>query len=189
MTKTKLNDAISFAADRHNGQVRKGTNVPYIVHPIEVMDIVCRLTGSEDVRCAAVLHDTVEDTGTSVGEIKELFGERVAALVSAESENKREGLPEADTWLVRKQETLNHLSECTDTDVKLICFGDKLANLRAIARDKAALGEKVWERFNVCDPGLIGWYYKCVLERCPEVESVNSSLYTEYARLLKGVWG
>lgn len=116
---TKLNDAISFAADRHAGQVRKGANVPYIVHPIEVLDIVCRLTDNKDVRCATVLHDTMEDTGTSAVEIKKLFGERVAALVSAENENKRESFPEADTWLVRKQETLNHLSQCTDTDVSL----------------------------------------------------------------------
>ena len=58
---SKVDDAMVFAAKAHEGQFRKGTRRPYIVHPIEVADIVSGMTKDEDVICAAVLHDTIED--------------------------------------------------------------------------------------------------------------------------------
>ena len=56
-----INEAIEFAAKAHEGQLRKGTKKPYIVHPIEVSEIVSAMTDDEEVICAAVLHDTIED--------------------------------------------------------------------------------------------------------------------------------
>ena len=56
-----IDDAIEFATKAHEGQFRKGTRRPYIVHPIEVADIVSAMTNDEEVICAAVLHDTIED--------------------------------------------------------------------------------------------------------------------------------
>ena len=169
-----LDYAIAFACYAHSGVNRKGTDIPYIVHPIEVMKIVSSITSDKEVRAAAVLHDTVEDTNTSKDDIAYRFGNRVADLVAAESENKREGTPEKETWRIRKQETLNHLNGI-GKDAKIICLGDKLANMRDIARDYAAIGDSLWERFNAPetdeegnDIGLsqkmsnIGWYYRGV---------------------------
>ena len=177
MEKTILDKAISFACCAHVGGTRKGTTVPYIVHPIEVMKIVAGITEDKEVRAAAVLHDTVEDTDTCLEDLRVIFGERVAALVDAESEKKQRDRPEKETWRARKEETLNHL-ETASKDAKIICLGDKLANMRDIARDCAAEGDGLWERFNAPETdregkekGLsqkvtnIGWYYRGVAER------------------------
>lgn len=97
-----LDKAIIFAVNAHRGQFRKGSDTPYILHPMEAAAIVGTMTADDEVLAAAVLHDTVEDTGTTTEQIREQFGERVAALVSAESENKREDQPAASTWKIRK---------------------------------------------------------------------------------------
>ena len=111
---TDLEKAIEFAVKAHAGAVRKGTDTPYIVHPIEVMKIVCALTDDVDVRIAAVLHDTVEDTSTTIDDIADKFGGRVKGLVADESENKRPDKPERDTWRTRKEETLEHVEKASE---------------------------------------------------------------------------
>ena len=78
-----LDKAIIFAVNAHRGQFRKGSDTPYILHPMEAAAIVGTMTADDEVLAAAVLHDTVEDTGTTIEQIREQFGERVAALVSA----------------------------------------------------------------------------------------------------------
>ena len=172
MEKSVVDQAVSFACNAHAGTFRKGTDIPYIVHPMEVMKIVCGITADKEVRAAAVLHDTVEDTPVTKADIEVLFDSRVAELVASESEDKREGIPEKETWKIRKEETLNHLEKASK-DVKIICLGDKLANMRDIARDYENLGDKLWERFNAPQDGMglqgkvanIGWYYSGIVEK------------------------
>lgn len=78
----RLFDAHAFAARAHEGQLRKYTGEPYIVHPIEVAEIVIMTPGvTESMIMAAFLHDTVEDTGTTVTEIDLAFGPVVAKYV------------------------------------------------------------------------------------------------------------
>ena len=187
--KTDLLDyAVAFAATKHDGTRRKGTTIPYITHVVEVMEIVCRLTEDEEVRVAAVLHDTLEDTDTTRKELAELFGERVANLVAAESENKREGQPEEDTWTIRKQETIRHLSEAS-TDIRRIALGDKLSNIRAMYRDYMVVGEKLWERFNQKDPVMQGMYYGLLANVFSKDEKLrNTPEYREYADLCSKVF-
>ena len=86
---TLLNQAIIFATKAHEVQFRKGTKIPYILHPMEAAAIVGTMTTDDEIVAGAVLHDVVEDTKTTVEEIKELFGERVASLVASESEDNR----------------------------------------------------------------------------------------------------
>ena len=89
-----IDKAIAFATKAHEGQLRKGTNLPYILHPMEVGMIVSRMTDDNEVIAAAVLHDTVEDCdGVSLEMIREEFGEKVARIVTAESEDK------AKSWM------------------------------------------------------------------------------------------
>ena len=156
--------AIAFAARAHDGQVRKGSGTPYIVHPMEAAAICATMTADEEVLAAAVLHDVVEDTPATVEEIEREFGPRVAGIVAGESEDKREGRPAADTWELRKQEALDHLAASEDEAVLMVCLGDKLSNMRAMERDYVELGEALWDRFNQKDPARHAWYYTSIAD-------------------------
>lgn len=178
-----LDRAIEFAMVKHAGQERKGTTIPYITHVIEAMEIVSRMTEDEEIRAAAVLHDTLEDTETTKEELIEAFGLRVADLVAAESEDKRKDLPEKDTWLLRKMETIKHLKE-TSTEVKMLALGDKLSNIRAMTRDYRVKGEELWQKFNVKDPKQQGWYYGALASIFGEDKFLQETPeYKEYAEL------
>ena len=83
-----LDRAIIFAVKAHAGTERRGKGFPYIVHPMEAMEIVATMTPDQELLAAAALHDTVEDTDVTLEEIRENFGERVAMLVAHECEYK-----------------------------------------------------------------------------------------------------
>lgn len=186
--KTLLQRAIEFAAAKHAGQYRKGTTIPYMTHVIEAMEIVCRMTEDEELRAAAVLHDTLEDTKTTKDELVEYFGSRVADLVAAESEDKREDQPEKDTWMARKQETIRHLSHAP-TEVRMIALGDKLANVRAMTRDYAVIGEELWQRFNQKNPIFQGMYYGLLANAFGADEFLRETeAYREYVELCAGLF-
>ena len=154
----KIEKAVLFATKVHAGTLRKGTDRPYILHPMEAMSVVKKYTFDEDVLAAAVLHDTVEDTSVTVEQLEKEFGPRVAALVASVSEDKREYLPAEATWVERKRETILHLKEASH-ETKLICLGDKYSNLRDMYDDYAELGDELWERFNQKDKRMHAWYY------------------------------
>jgi myo-inositol-1(or 4)-monophosphatase len=155
----KVEKAVLFATKAHAGTCRKGTDRPYILHPLEAMSIVKKYTFDEDVLSAAVLHDTVEDTSVTIAQLEREFGPRVAALVSSVSEDKRENLPAEATWIDRKRESILHLKEAS-RETKLICLGDKYSNLRDMYDDYADIGDALWERFNQKDKRMHAWYYR-----------------------------
>lgn len=180
-----LDKAIVFATKAHEGQCRKGTDIPYILHPLEAASIVGTMTTDDEVIAGAVLHDVVEDTDTTIEQIRDLFGERVAEFVTCESENKRENLPAKDTWKIRKQETLDHL-KTAPVEVKMITLGDKLSNIRAIKRDFDALGDEIWQRFNQKDKKEHYWYYQSIADCLDELK--NYQVYKEYCELVKNTF-
>lgn len=151
-----IDQAIEFATKAHEGQYRKGTRRPYIVHPIEVSDIVATMTNDEEIISAAVLHDTIEDCENVTEEVlRQHFGARVASIVAQESEDK------SKSWEERKAATIEHLKSAS-TEVQMIALADKLSNMRDIDRDYPLLGEELWTRFRMKDKNRIGWYYKGV---------------------------
>ena len=182
-----IEKAIIFATEAHAGVTRKGKTRPYILHPIEAMTIVGGLTEDEAVLAAAVLHDVVEDTDIGESAIRDTFGDRVATLVMAESEDKMKNLSPDASWKARKQATIDHLATL-ERDALLICLGDKLANIREMSRDHAALGDKLWERFNQKDKNEHAWYYSSILEILAKVLG-NVPPVQEYRALLKEVFG
>jgi len=95
-----IHKAIQFATLAHKNQFRKGTNIPYIVHPFEVAQILTDAKCNEEVIIAGLLHDTVEDTDVAIGQIEQEFGHYVAELVSSCSEDK------SQSWEERKQHTI-----------------------------------------------------------------------------------
>ena len=183
-----VEEAVAFAAERHSGQKRKGTALPYIVHPIEAAAICARITDNEDIIAAGVLHDVVEDTGTPIDEIREQFGESVARIVSHESEDKRRDRPAETTWRERKQETIDAISSTDDEGVLIVCLADKLSNMRSIRRDFAEVGEGLWSRFRVSDPAEHRWYYRSIAEALKP--SLGGTLeWAELDALIEEVFG
>lgn len=169
--------ALEFATKAHEGQFRKGTKRPYIMHPIEVSDIVATMTDDEEIICAALLHDTVEDCEEITGDvIRQNFSDRVAELVLMESEDK------SKTWLERKGHTIEHL-KTAPREVQMIALGDKLSNMRDIDRDYPECGEALWQRFRMKDKNMIGWYYKGIRESLKDTFQ-NVPAYEEYCKLV-----
>ena len=165
-----INKAIAFATKAHSGQFRKGSRLPYILHPMEVGMIVSRMTDDPEIITAAILHDTVEDCpGVTPDLIKEEFGERVASMVSAESEDK------SRSWEERKAHTLESLNDDTALGIKLIALGDKLSNIRSLHHDYETGGEKIWDKFNMKDKSKQGWYYMGLRDSLKSLEA-----YPEY---------
>ncbi len=152
-----VHSALVFAARAHRNQVRKGTDVPYIVHPVGVM-LLLHDSGERDpeLLAAALLHDTLEDAGATTDGLRELFGARVAAIVAGASEP----FARDERWETRKQHTVEHLRHAP-RDVQLVAAADKLHNLTSMAADFGVLGEALWDRFNRGRPE-IAWYYRAV---------------------------
>lgn len=177
-----INKAIKFAAKAHEGQLRKGTQRPYIVHPIEVGDIVSSMTQDAEIISAAVLHDTIEDCeGVSRTLLAQEFSERVANMVAQESEDK------SKSWIERKTATIEHIRTAPD-GVKMICLADKLSNMRDIDRDYPIYGEELWNRFRMKDKDMIGWYYKGVRDSLSDTFE-DTEAYKEYCRLIEKNFG
>lgn len=177
-----IDEAIEFATKAHEGQFRKGTKRPYIVHPIEVADITATMTKDEEIISAAVLHDTIEDCASVTKEIlKSHFGDRVASIVAQESEDK--SLP----WEERKSATICHL-RTAPVEVKIIGLADKLSNMRDIDRDYPVLGEELWRRFRMQSKTAMGWYYKGVRDALSSQFS-GTAAYEEYCTLVEKNFG
>ena len=181
-----FNEAIIFATEVHAGDKRKGTNVPYIVHPLEAAAIVATMTDDKEILAAAVLHDVVEDTDYTAEDVKQKFGERIARLVASDSENKRRELPSEETWKIRKEETLDYLENKATKEEKMIVLGDKLSNIRAIYRDYFVLGDDLWDRFNQKNKSEHAWYYCGIAKRLGELS--DTAAYKEYTELLEKVF-
>jgi (p)ppGpp synthase/HD superfamily hydrolase len=151
----RFRDALDLALEAHAHQVRKGTGVPYVSHLLQVVGIALEHGADEDVAIAAVLHDAVEDTPVTVGELRERFGERVATIVDGCSD--AEGPGQKPPWKERKLRYLEHLRHA-DADASLVSGADKLHNARSILADLRTLGPALWDRFNASRDEIL-WYY------------------------------
>ena len=175
-----IQEAAEFAAKAHEGVLRKGSSMPYIVHPKEVAAIAAVMGGDDEAIAAAYLHDVIEDAGVTYEKLREIFGGKVADLVLAETEDK------SRTWIERKQATVDRLRVAGRED-KLIAFGDKLSNLRSTAEDYLAMGDIIWQKFRQKDKAMHAWYYRSVFESFGVFE--NFPFYHEYEMLLGLVFG
>lgn len=167
----KYFEAVKFACDRHKNQTRKITPFPYIVHIYETLQILRENGADEETLIGGILHDTVEDTGTSLEEIKELFGERVATLVDFVTEKK--SMP----YVERKMEHSNRLAK-GPVEAKMIKCADSLSNLRAIYLDCKSLGD-IWGKFN-SNKENIKEHYRHSIEVFKELE--NTDMYKQLVK-------
>ena len=180
-----LDRAIIFAVQAHAGTERRGKGYPYIVHPLEAVEIVATMTKDQELLAAAALHDTVEDTDVTLEQIQELFGSRIAALVADESEEMPAGISEEESWHARKQAAIDRLSRASH-DAKIVAMGDKLSNMRAIARDYAVQGDALWNIFHNKDPKEHEWHYRGLAQALSELK--GSFAYQEFEALIEQVF-
>lgn len=125
----RLIDAVEFAARKHSTQRRKDADAsPYINHPIAVASLLAVEAGVSDLTTlqAAILHDTIEDTETSLEELVARFGAEVADIVAEVTDDK--ALP----WSERKQLQISHAHKKSNS-AALVKIADKTCNLRDLA--------------------------------------------------------
>jgi (p)ppGpp synthase/HD superfamily hydrolase len=159
----RLDRALRWAAWGHRDQVRKGSGIPYVQHVVAVAWILDRAGFDEDVVVAGLLHDIVEDTEVTLGEVEQRFGTRVAELVGHCSEIKLDDEGNQRPWIDRKRDHLRSMGGLP-LEAKGIILADKLHNLMSIETDLQD-GVSVWDKFNAPRDQVI-WYQWSILERC-----------------------
>ncbi len=181
-----VDKAIRFAVEAHAGTERRGKGFPYVIHVLEAMAIVATMTNDPELLAAAALHDTIEDTDVTVEELKKQFGPRVAALVEKETDIQLAEDGHRKTWRVRKQEAIDRIAAST-REAKMVALGDKLSNMRAIARDYHRKGDALWNLFHA--PGGRAdheWHYRGLAASLSEL--ADTEAYQEFCALIDDVF-
>ena len=173
-----LDKAVVFAVRAHSGTERRGKGFPYIVHPLEAVEIVSTMTSDQQLLAAAVLHDTVEDTCVTLEQIRDEFGDRVASIAN--------GLSATDSWHDRKKGAIDRLAKAS-REAKIVALGDKLSNMRAIARDYSVMGDELWKIFHVTDKKDHEWHYRGLADSLRELQ--DTFAFKEFEALINQVFG
>lgn len=178
----KLHEAIIFAALAHKGQTRKGSDVDYITHPMEVLQILTSMNADDNLLIAGVLHDTAEDTDVSLEDLFRIFGEDVATLVAGHTEDP------AKPWDERRLEIIK-FAEKGSRRLKMLVLADLVSNLRSTLSDYKKVKDKLWNKFST--PRVKrSWYYSAVLDAIEELQNDNyaSRVYWEATDLYKDIF-
>ncbi len=178
-----LHQAIAMAAVAHKGQLRKGTQIDYLVHPMEVLEILSSMHADIHLRIAGVLHDTLEDTKVTLKEIRQCFGDDVANLVAGHTEDK------ALSWRERKQHHIDQLEQGTKRH-RMLVLADSLSNIRSMAQDYEMMGDALWKRFHASKEEQ-AWYYHGMRQAMQglEEDADTAYAYQEMALLCYQVFG
>ena len=183
----QLEEAIIYATVLHQGKIRKFSGSPYILHPIEVAQILSTMTADGEIITAGILHDVVERTDASIAEIEKRFGKRVAALVECDSEIAYAGEESGDAWRRRKEESLLSLKNSQDIGVQMLWLADTLSNMRSIVGVYSEQGDAVWEVLHQSDPELQHWYYRSVAELV-ELQLNKTAAFKELVKHINFIW-
>jgi (p)ppGpp synthase/HD superfamily hydrolase len=181
----RLAEAASYAIELHARQARKGTTIPYVVHPFAVCSLALEDGADEDEAIAALLHDGPEDQGgqATLDEIGRRFGPVVAMLVDGLTDTLEDPKP---AWRPRKEAYLKRLAGEPES-VMRVSIADKLHNIRSIATDVEKNGEVAWDRFNAGRDGQ-AWLHRSLLAIF-ETSISGSRNLPEYRRLVQSVFG
>ena len=178
----RLARATKFATERHAGHFRKGSDIPYIVHPMEVMGLLASMGADDDLMIAGVLHDVVEDTPTTIEEVRAEFGDRVAELVAGHSDDKTK------SWQERKEAEIS-ATENGSLELKMLVLADKLANIRSVYSDLCRVGEVVWDKFNQ-PRDKQDWFYSKMIDALASLQMNPDAMdcYWELNSIYKDVF-
>ncbi|WP_066306745.1 HD domain-containing protein [Bacillus sp. FJAT-29814] len=152
-----IDKALQIAGRAHQRQFRKGTDIPYITHPVAVGILLLKAGYRDEVVAAGILHDTVEDTDLTIEDIRREFGPVIVEIVAGCSEPEK-----TLSWEDRKEHTIEFLKTASE-DIRAVACADKLHNIRSIIDDYAKNGEAVWDRFNRGKNDQ-RWYYTSLVE-------------------------
>lgn len=152
--------ALRLAAYAHHSQTRKGSDIPYLTHPVHVSVILLRCGFSEEVTVAGLLHDVVEDQQIPLAQIEADFGPAVAEMVAALTEQKLEGGLKRP-WELRKQQALEQLRRASDGAVT-VKAADALHNARSMADHLLQVGSSAWDSYSR-GPAQSLWYFRSIV--------------------------
>lgn len=177
-----VRDALETARRAHAGQLRRGSDGrPYIEHPLAVAEILLKHRYGDEVLAAALLHDVVEKSDIETGEVRERFGDRVADLVEALTED---GTIEA--YEERKEEHRRRVAQA-GPDATAIFAADKLTNVTMLRDAYALIDESVSDELAVSlDLKIYVW--ELDLEMLFD-EAGKMPLTDEFADEMVGLWG
>lgn len=159
--------AARLAARRHQGQTRRGSDVPYVQHVFAVAAILERAGFPEEVVIAGLLHDAIEDTATTFDEIASVCGAEAAEIVRQCSEEKLDAAGKTRPWIDRKRDHLHVLATAPEA-ARAVVLADKLHNLLCIAVDRKD-GCAVWPLFHAPRDQVL-WYHAAVVDACDQGE-------------------
>ncbi len=144
----RFDGALHYATAHHARQLRKGTDVPYVAHLLAVASLALEMGGDEDEAIGALLHDVVEDGGgePALEEIRERFGELVAAIVLANSDSTGGDTEHKPEWWQRKRTYVGGIAGKSPAALR-VSLADKVHNARAILLDYRTHGDELWSRF------------------------------------------
>lgn len=151
--------AIQFIAKKHDGQYRKGLNIPYSTHLFGVARILKTAGYGESVVIAGLLHDIFEDSDASEQEVLELFGEEVLQTVRAVSEADK-----SVEWYARKNAAISKVALLTEEQLA-VALAEKIQNLMAMQYVIEKLGEQAWKLFSANKEDQ-RWFYESFLTEC-----------------------
>lgn len=153
-----IKKAAYFAAEKHNGQYRKGTKVPYFAHPTEVAILVAKYTADTNTICAALLHDTIEDCeGVTFELLSETFNPSVAAIVLEVSKDKKHA-----TWKETKEAYIAAIRQASEPAL-IVAAADKMTNMESYFSSLVGNPEQTAALFKGSPEEYI-WYYKNILD-------------------------
>lgn len=180
----ELNRAISFATIAHRRQKRKGSKLPYIIHPYSMALYLQSKGCKQEVIIAALFHDILEDTIVGEKKIKEQFGAEVLAIVKACTENK------ILSWQKRKLESFEKYEHASE-EILLVSMTDKMHNMFSILEDYPIFGEKIWNKFSK-QKSDYNWYYSklnSIFDKRAQTATLKSvyidfnSVYSDFQQL------
>ncbi len=159
----RLDKAMRTAAWAHEQQKqhRKGTDVPYIIHPVGVMMIASNVTDDEDILIACLMHDVLEDVDSAIYSEEQMdkdFGERVVEIVKHVTKDESE-----PTWRLRAEMYLANLENVANDEAVIVSAADKIHNLLSILTDYETAGDVLWERFTTKNAKDQLWWYESIL--------------------------
>lgn len=159
----RLDKALRMAARAHEkqGQYRKGSDIPYIIHPVGVMLIANQATDDEDTLIACLLHDVLEDVDPEIygeGDIKSDFGQHVVDIIKDVTNS-----PDIMDWHENRKAYLHHLEHEACEEAVIVSASDKTHNLTATITDYRDVGDDIWQRFTTKNYDDQVWWYESVL--------------------------
>lgn len=172
-----IEKAFLFANKVHEGQIRKDGKT-YISHPVMVAMVLAKNGADDDLICAGLLHDVIEDAHVTEETLRNEFNDTIVSLVSKDSEDK------SKSWEERKLKVIDDVKN-GDRSYKMLICADKLCNLKDVQEDIQKNGDAIWSRFKR-GKDQQAWFHEKLLEALEDISDTH--MYQEFKELIEEVF-